>query len=198
MQIELCQEAHSGPGKEGHTTCKLDKSFIPPLYRTTTVAVDSHGKKGKKDTDTYSGKRTCKETGQKHAFGERKGGQTSPGIQGKNLVETSAAVHWRAWKKESQQSIRQGSKQGQSSGERSQRLRRASRRSQVFVDMKRNKTSVQDQQPEARQQPVWQCQYPQSWQVRVTIKHRIICVKQHTFCACLTHIVVYTYNRSDL
>ena len=45
---------------------------------------------------------------------ERKGGQTSPGIQGKNLVKTSAAVHWRAWKKESQQSIRQGSKQGQS------------------------------------------------------------------------------------
>jgi len=25
---------------------------------------------------------------------ERKGGQTSLGIQGKNLVETSAAVHW--------------------------------------------------------------------------------------------------------
>ena len=86
MQIELCQEAHSGPGIEGHTTCKLDKSSIPPLYRTTTVAVDSHRKKGKKDTDTYSGKRTCKETGQKHAFGERKGGQTSPGIQGKTSL----------------------------------------------------------------------------------------------------------------
>ena len=95
-------------------------SSVPPLYHTTTVAVDSHSKKGKKDR--YSGKRTCKETGQKHAFCERKGGQTSPGIQGKNLVETSAAVHWRAWKKESQQSIRQGSKQGQSSGERSNDL----------------------------------------------------------------------------
>ena len=64
---------------------------------------------------------------------ERKGGQTSPGIQGKNLVETSAAVHWRAWTKESQQSIRQGSKQGQSRGERSRRLRRASRIDQVFM-----------------------------------------------------------------
>ena len=123
-----------------------------------TVAVDSHGKKGEKDK--YSGKRKCKETGQKHAFVWKKGGQTSPGIQGKNLVETSAAVHWRAWKKESQQSIRQGSKQGQSSGERSRRLRRASRRPQVFVDMKRNETNGQDQQPEARQQPVWQCQCP--------------------------------------
>ena len=64
---------------------------------------------------------------------ERKGGQTSPGLQEKNLVETSAAVHWRAWKKESQQSIRQGSKQGQSRGERSRRLRRASRIDQVFM-----------------------------------------------------------------
>ena len=68
-----------------------------------TVAVDSHGKKGEKDN--YRGKRACKETGQKHAFVWKKGGQTSPGIQGKNLVETPAAVHWRAWKKESQQSI---------------------------------------------------------------------------------------------
>ena len=72
-----------------------------------TVAVDSHGKKGEKDK--YRSKRACKETGQKHAFVWKKGGQTSPGIQGKNLVETPAAVHWRAWKK-SQQSIRQGSK----------------------------------------------------------------------------------------
>ena len=135
-----------------------------PLYRTATVAVDSHGKKGKKDR--YSGKRTCKETGQSMRLCERKGGQTSPGIHGKNFVETSAAVHWRAWKKESQQSMRQGSKQGQSSGERSRRLRRASRRPQVFVDMKRNETNGQDQQPEARQQPVWQCQCPQSWRVR--------------------------------
>ena len=40
------------------------------LYRTTTVAVGSHGKKGKKDR--YSGNRACKETGQKHAFCDRK------------------------------------------------------------------------------------------------------------------------------
>ena len=44
----------------------LHGSSVPPLYRTATVAVDSHGTKRKKDR--HSGKCTCKETGQKHAF----------------------------------------------------------------------------------------------------------------------------------
>jgi len=68
---EMSSAWTSGRGREKKENGKIPyQQNMSKLYRTTTVAVGSHGKKEKKDR--YSGNRACKETGQKHAFCNRK------------------------------------------------------------------------------------------------------------------------------